>query len=433
MDTGNFEEGPYNRRKFLKTSGILAAGSVFGIPHVRAGSPPASNVIKVGLIGCGGRGTGAAVQALRADPDVVITALADIFEDRLEGAHHALQQVDANRTKVTEQQQYLGFDSYLQVINSDVDVVLLASPPYFRPAHLMAAVQAGKHIFCEKPFAVDSSGVRQVLEAVRISREKNIALVSGFCFRYDLRKRALFDQVLDRRIGEVLSVNSYRFGGELPYTPRQQEWTDLDYKLRNWHYYNWLSGDIIVEQSIHSLDMMLWAMGGRLPHKAIGIGGRQVRVDERYGNIYDHFAVEFEFMNGVKGFHFTRQQPGVANRNAVEVVGSEGTAALEVGRSYAITGRRPWNYEGPTNNMYQTQHDELFASIRQGKPINDGVWSTNSTILAVLCTMAGYSGQEITWEDVLNSTVTFGPPLDSFDGSADWPTPPVAIPGVTKV
>ena len=240
----------------------------------------------------------------------------------------------------------------------------------------MAAVQAGKHIFCEKPFAVDALGVQQVLEAVRLSREKNIALVSGFCFRYDFRKRALFDQVLNRRVGEVLSVNSYRFGGELPYTPRQQEWTDLDYKMRNWHYYNWLSGDVIVEQSIHSLDMMLWAMGGRLPHKAIGTGGRQVRVDERYGNIYDHFAVEFEFMNGVKGFHFTRQQPGVANRNSVEVVGSEGTASLEVGRSYTITGQRPWGYEGETNNMYQTQHDELFASIRQGKPINDGPWAT---------------------------------------------------------
>ena len=233
MSNGHLGSAPVNRRKFLKASSMLAVGSAFGLGHVQAGSPMASNVIKVGLVGCGGRGTGAAVQALRADPNVIITALADIFEDRLAGAYHALQQVDADRTKVTKQQQYLGFDSYQQVINSDVDVVLLASPPYFRPAHLMAAVQAGKHIFCEKPFAVDALGVQQVLEAVRLSREKNIALVSGFCFRYDFRKRALFGQVLNRRVGEVLSVNSYRFGGELPYTPRQQEWTDLDYKMRN--------------------------------------------------------------------------------------------------------------------------------------------------------------------------------------------------------
>ncbi|WP_353130877.1 Gfo/Idh/MocA family protein [Parapedobacter pyrenivorans] len=390
-------------------------------------------MIKVGLIGCGGRGTGAAVQALRADPQVVITALADIFEDRLADSLHALQKVDTKRTKVDPHHRFVGFDSYRQLIDSDVDVVLLASPPYFRPLHLSAAVAAGKHVFCEKPFAVDMPGVRKVLEAVKVSKEKNLALVSGFCFRYDYRKRALFEKVHQRAVGEILSLSSFRFGGELPFKPRQSHWNNLDYSLRNWHYYNWLSGDIIVEQSIHSLDMMLWAMNGRLPYKAIGTGGRQVRIAEKYGNIYDHFAVEFEFQNGVKGYHLTRQQPGCANRNTVDIVGSEGTASLEVGRRYAITGRRPWVYQGPTNNMYQTQHDALFASIRAGNPINDGGWSTNSTILAILSTMVGYSGRELTWEEALASDLTFGPPIDSFDWDTRWPTPPVAMPGTTTV
>ncbi len=421
----------FHRRTFLKNT---AKGAAFALaaPSLLFARPSVSSVIKVGLVGCGGRGTGAAVQALRADPSVVITAVADIFEDRLSESLHALRQVDAGRVQVEEGHAFLGFDGYQKLIDSGVDVVLLASPPYFRPAHLTAAIAAGKHVFCEKPVAVDMPGVRQVLEAVRISKEKNLALVSGFCFRYDLRHRALFDQVKKRTIGEVLSISSFRYGGELPFQPRKAEWSDLAYQLRNWHYYNWLSGDFMVEQSIHSLDMMLWAMGGRLPIKAIGSGGRQVRVEERYGNIYDHFAVEFEFQNGVKGYHFTRQQPGCANRNSVDVIGSEGTASLEVGRRYAVTGQRPWAYEGPTNNMYQTQHDELFASIRSGRPINDGVWMTDSTTLAILCTMAGYSGKEVTWAQAMASELTFGPSPESLNWDSKWPTPPGPLPGVTE-
>ncbi len=422
-----------NRREFLKTGSLLSLGGVLAAQGLSASTFSASNVIKVGLIGCGGRGTGAAAQALRADPNVVITALADIFEDRLAGSLQALQKIDEKRVQVDEQHRFIGFDSYQQVIDSGVDVVLLASPPYFRPLHLSAAVAAGKHVFCEKPVAVDMPGIRRVLEAVKVAREKNLALVSGFCFRYDVRKRALFEKVQQRAIGEVLSVSSFRYGGELPFQPRQPDWSDLAYQLRNWHYYNWLSGDLVIEQTIHSLDMMLWAMGGRLPYKAIGTGGRQVRVDEKYGNIYDHFAVEFEFQNGVKGYHFARQQPGCTDRNSVDIVGSEGTASIEVGRKYAITGRQPWQYEGPTNNMYQTQHDELFASIRVGRPINDGAWATNSTILAILCTMVGYGGHEITWEQALASDVTFGPPLETFGWDVEWPMPPIAKPGITKV
>lgn len=421
------------RRDFINASGLLALGGLTASKPLIASSRSLTNGIKVALIGCGGRGAGAAVQALQADSGVTITALADIFEDRLVGTLEVLRKIGGERVDVPRNRQFLGFDAYEKAIDADVDVVLLATPPYFRPQHLAAVVAKGRHVFCEKPLAVDAPGLRRVFEAVKQAKAKSLALVSGFCFRYDQPKRAVFDQVLDRRIGEILSVNSCRFGGELPYTPRQSGWSDLAYKLRNWHYYHWLSGDIMLEQSIHSLDMMLWALGGRLPQTAIGTGGRQVRTDAKYGNIYDHFAVEFEFANGIKGFHATRQQPGCANRNTVQVVGSTGTAEVEVGRTYAITGGRPWQYGGTTTNMYQTQHDELFASIRQGRPINDGNWAANSTLLALMCTLAAYGGQEVTWQQVLDSELTFGPDPKVLDWDTDWPTAPVAIPGVTKV
>lgn len=422
----------FSRRDFIKVSGTLAVGSVFDVNRAFPAGLQISNTIKVGLIGCGGRGVGAAVQALRADPQVVITAIGDIFEDRTAVALHALKQVDEGRTQI-DADVYLGFDAYQKVIDSDVDVVILASPPYFRPQHVTAAVSAGKHVFCEKPFAVDIPGVRQVIDAVRVAREKNIAFASGFCFRYDFRKRALFDKILNRDLGEILAVSSYRFGGELPSVDRQESWSDLAFQLKNWHYYNWLSGDMLVEQTIHSIDMMLWAMGGRLPYKVIGTGGRQVRVAEKYGNIYDHFAVEFEFRNGVRGFHFGRQQPGAAYRNTVNVVGSSSRADLSVGTKYVITGEHNWEYDGPTNNMYQTQHDELFASIRSGRPINDGEWAANSNILAILCTMAGYSGQEIDWDEAMKSNLSLGPAVETLDWDTVYETPPVPMPGMTKV
>lgn len=409
----------------------MALGGAFGLQSTLASGTQISNVIKVGLIGCGGRGLGAAAQALRADQQVVISAIGDIFEDRLTVAQHALRKVDEQRTPF-DKNIFIGFDAYQKVIDSGVDVVILASPPFFRPQHITAAVNAGKHIFSEKPFAVDIPGIRQVIDAVRVAREKNIAFASGFCFRYDARKRALFGKILNRDIGEILSLSSYRFGGELPATDRQENWSDLAYQLKNWHYYNWLSGDLVVEQTIHSIDMMLWAMGGRLPYKIIGTGGRQVRTAERYGNVYDHFAVEFEFRNGVKGFHFARQQAGCANRNTVNIVGTHSTADLAVNSRYAITGQENWTYTGPNNNMYQTQHDELFASIRNGRPINDGKWATDSSILAILATMATYSGQEILWDKAMESDYRVGPAIENFDWDTVYETPPVPMPGVTK-
>ncbi len=423
------------RREFIKKSGMALVGGSMVYPSgiLASSSHFNDDLIKVGLIGCGGRGTGAASQAIQADPNAVLTAMGDIFEDRLESSYAELLKISETQVKVDKEHKYIGFDAYQKVIDSGVDVVLLTTPPGFRPDHLTAAIDAGKHIFCEKPVAVDAPGVRKVLAAAKKAKEKNLSIVSGFCFRYDNSKRALFEKVLNGEVGDIRSVSTFRYGWEAWYKDRQPDWTEMTYQMRNWYYYNWLSGDFIVEQAVHSLDMMSWAMGDVMPIKAIGSGGRQKRTDKKYGNIYDHFAVEFEYPNGAKGYHFTRQQSDTARRNSVDVFGSEGNAIINVGRQYEIKGKENWRYRGEKNNMYQTQHDELFAAIREGKPINDGEWMANSTMLAIWARMAGYTGQEISWEEAFGSEEHLGPKFDEYAWDFVYPMPAIAVPGETKL
>jgi predicted dehydrogenase len=259
-------------------------------------------------------------------------------------------------------------------------------------------------------------------------------VVSGFTFRYDFPKRALFKRILDGQIGDVTSVFTARNGGGLWYKPRQDNWTEMEYQMRNWYYYDWLSGDYIVEMMVHSLDMMSWALGDRLPIRATGTGGRQSRIEAQWGNIYDHFAIEYEYENNIKWVHFSIQQKGCSNTNKVDIAGTEGFAAVDIGkRVHATMGAQRWDYDGEYNNPYETQHEELFTSIRAGKPINEGELMANSTMLAILGRMVGYSGQTITWEEAMNSNQTLGPAADAYSWNLEWPVPPVAVPGMTKV
>lgn len=424
-----------NRRNFLKSTGaVIIGGAVLPLgfsinPSYAAGD----NTLKVGLIGCGGRGTGAAVQALKADPKAVLSCMADIFPDYLEESHQSLLKANPTQVQVDENRKFTGFDAYKKVLESDVDVVLLTTPPAFRPGHFQAAIAAGKHVFCEKPVAVDAPGVRSVLATAREAQEKGLSVVSGFTFRYDFPKRAFFERVLNGDIGEVNTVYTVRNGGGLWTKPRQPDWKEMEYQLRNWYYYDWLSGDYLVEMMVHSLDMMSWAMGNKLPVRATGTGGRQSRVEEIYGNIYDHFAIEYEYENGAKGFHFSRQQKGCSNSNKVEIAGNEGNAVVDIGRGiHEIYGANSWKYEGEKNNPYDTQHEELFASIRSGKPMNEGELMANSTMLAIMGRMAGYSGQTLTWEEAINSEKVLGPDLEQYTWDLEWPVNPVPVPGVTK-
>ena len=421
-----------NRRAFLKSTGaVVMAGTIPYVGFSRSTSPLSSNTLKVGLIGCGGRGAGAASQAMQADPNVVLTAMGDVFADRLDESYNALLELHPDKVKVDKTNRFIGFDAYKKVIESGVDVVLLCTPPAFRPDHMMAAVEAGKHTFCEKPVAIDAPGVRKVLAAAKKAKEKKLSVVSGFCFRYDSPKRALFDRVLKGEIGEVKSVLTVRNGGELWSKPRQTGWSDMEYHLRNWLYHTWLSGDFITEMMVHSLDMMSWALGDKDPIKATGTGGRQSRTAEIYGNAYDHFAIEYEYANGVKGIHFSRQQDGCSTTNRVEVFGSQGNAFIQ-GSRHELSGKATWKYEGKVNDMYQTEHDELFASIRQGKPMNDGEVMARSSMLGVLGRMAAYTGQTITWEDAMNSNQALAPAIDQYTWELKWPDVEIARPGITK-
>ena len=393
-----------------------------------------SDVLRVGLIGCGDRGTGAATQALGADSNVKLVAMADAFEDRLQKSLEILQKDEkvAGKLDVKPDHRFVGFDAYQKLLDSGVDVVLLCTPPHFRPLHLQAAVEAGKHVFAEKPVAVDAPGVRSVLATCELAKKKRLSVVSGLCLRYDNGFRETVRRIQDGAIGEVVALfaNDYRSGRWAK--PRQPDWTDMQYQMRNWYNFTWLSGDFNVEQHVHFLDVCAWVMKDQYPVKAVGMGGRQVLTEPEYGQIYDHFSVVYEYADGAKLVSNCRQQPDCKNDMSAQVIGTRGRALLSERRKglRIKTAGGTWIYDGPENQMYQTEHDELFASIRNGKPINNGEYMAKSTLLAIMGRMAAYTGQEITWEMALNSKENLSPSRYAWD--AQPPAAQIAVPGQTR-
>lgn len=422
------------RREFLKRSTAIALGGALAgeLALARSAHAGGSDVLRVALIGCGGRGTGAAAQALAADPNVKLTAMADVFADRLAGSLAQLQKQEgiADRIDVPEERRFVGFDAYQQAIDSGVDVVLLTAPPHFRPAHFQAAVAAGKHAFCEKPMAVDAPGVRAILAAAEEAKQKNLSVVSGFCWRYDLPVRETMKRVLDGQIGDIVAIQETYNTGGLWMHQRQPQWSDMEWQLRNWLYFTWLSGDHIVEQHVHSLDKGAWLMHDEPPLKATGLGGRQVRVEPEYGHIFDHHAVVYEYPGGVRMYSYCRQQDGCANEVSDIFMGTEGTCSVLENKIVDRNGETQWRYRGPKPSMYQVEHNELLASIRSGQPINDGVSMARSTMLAIMGRMATYTGKTVTWDEALNSSEDLTPPSYSWS-SLD--VAPVALPGRTPL
>jgi len=423
-----------SRRSFLQNTGAAVAGGALAASIAAPTSVHAagSETIKVGLIGCGGRGTGAATNALRADPNVQLTAMADAFRDRLDLSHKNLVNSFGSKVAVDEDKKFVGFDAYKQLMQTDVDVVLLCTPPHFRPAMLEAAVAADKHIFCEKPVAVDPAGVRKVLQTVQKAKEKNLNVVSGLCWRYDYGVRETMKRIQDGAIGDIVAIQENYLTGGLWHRGRKPEWSEMEYQMRNWLYFTWLSGDHIVEQHIHSLDKALWLNGDKPPVRAFGLGGRQVRSAEKWGHIYDHFAICYEWESGVKTFAYTRQMGQCHNDVDDFVLGTKGKAAV------LGTRRRPrisnadgdWHYQGERPSMYDVEHRELFAALRSGNTINNGEYMSNSTLLAIMGREACYTGQMITWDDLLNSELDLSPAKYEW---GDVIQPSVAIPGSTKL
>jgi predicted dehydrogenase len=417
-----------SRRGFLKTSaGAAAALSIAGNAYADG-----NDLLKVGLIGCGGRGTGAATQALNADRNVKLWAMGDAFRERLDRSLASLRRDEeiAGKIDVPAERCFVGFNAYERVIASGVDVVLLCTPPHFRPIHLKAAVQANKHVFAEKPVAVDAPGVRDVLATCQEARRRNLSIVSGLCLRYSNAYKEMMRRLHDGAIGDIRVLQANDLRGRIWVFPRRPEWTDMEYHMHNWYYFTWLSGDFNVEQHVHNLDICAWAMRDQYPVRCVGMGGRQVRNGPDYGNIYDHFAVVYEYENGAKIFSNTRQQVGCKSDITVYAMGTQGNAVISE-RGQSITGQRAWQTRGRDNNFYQTEHDELFASIRNGRPLNNGEYMVKSTQMAILGRMAAYTGQQITWEQAWNSTENLSPASYAWD--ARPPASPIAVPGVTRL
>ena len=423
-----------SRRDFLKTSALIG-GALMGpaiLPDKMYGAVNDAP-LKIGLIGCGGRGTGAAGQALQADKNVALTAMGDVFEDQIKSSLEILQKDQPDKVKVDEANQFVGLDAYQKVIDSGVDVVLLTTPPGFRPMHLKAVVAANKHIFCEKPVATDAPGIRSVLESVEAARQKNLTLVAGLCWRYNLAERALFERIHHGAVGTVRAVYAKYYTATVKPMPQGSDrpagMGDLEWQLRNWYNFGWLSGDSLVEQAVHAVDWMCWAMKDVPPVKAVAVGGRQ--IPSPGGNIFDHFEVNYQYADGALGCVGSRQQNGCASDNTATIIGTkgEGHEMGFAGMPY-IKGKNEWRYSGPRPDMYQVEHDKLFASIRSGQPINDGLRMTHSTLAGIMGRMAAYTGQEITWDMALNSQESLAPAVIAWD--APVPVAPMAMPGKTK-
>lgn len=424
-----------SRREFLKTSSTAALAGAAMAPHLlraQAEGKSPGETLRVGLIGCGGRGTGAAAQALKADSNVELYAMGDAFAGPLDfSLQNITREVGEEKVKVKPEHKFAGLDAYRKVIDAGVDVVLLATPPGFRPQHLRAAIEAGKHVFCEKPMATDAPGVRSVMESVRLAKERELAIVAGFCWRYDSPLRELFRRIHDGHIGEVRAIyGTYLTGPVKPMPPessRPDGITDLEWMVRNWYNFNWLGGDGLVEQAVHTADWLGWVMKDVPPVSCTAVGGRQIPAHG--GNIYDHIEVNYRWENGVRGFLAQRQIPGCFNENNLTVIGSKGVASFD-GRVAGILGETRWRYQGEKPSMYQVEHDELFASIRSGKRINDGDRMASSTLLSIMGRNAAYTGQEVTWDMILNSQQVLVPEIVDWNSKVE--PEPLAMPGITK-
>ena len=447
-----------SRRDFLKTSSAAAAaGTVLSsLNAVQAAHTSYDETIRLGMIGCGGRCTGAANQAMNTAGPTKLIAMCDAFDDRLQGSLKTLQRQHKDKVDVPEERQFVGFDGYKKLLETDIDLVLIATPPGFRPVHFEAAVNAGKHVFAEKPVAVDAAGIRRFLAAVEESKKKDLLVQIGLQRRHERAYMETMKRLHDGAIGDIVAARAYWNGGGVWTRNRQPGQTEMEYQMRNWYYFNWLCGDHIVEQHIHNLDVINWLMGGA-PVKAQGQGGRQVRTGKEHGEIYDHHMVEFtygdtEWGNDVMMLSACRHIKNCWNKVDEFCHGSKGSCHIGKAQIFDTKGNVTWAYEAPSDfkgrkdednrgrGGHQQEHHDLFKDLRGGKRPNEGEYGAMSTMTSILGRMATYSGKELTMEDALNSEVVISP-IDKFTSMSD--TPPVLpnddmtynipMPGVTKV
>jgi predicted dehydrogenase len=415
----------------------VAAGLASGLALARSAHAAGSDEIKIALVGCGGRGCGAAVNALRTKANVKLVAMADAFQSRLDAGVHAVEAMGGDKFDVPKERQFAGLTAYQQAIDSDADVVFLCSPPGFRPAQFEAAVKAGKHVFMEKPVAVDAPGVRRVLAANQAAKKKGLAVAVGHHLRHEAKHREVIQRLQDGIIGDINLMRAYFCSGGVWVRPRQDGEAEMHYQIRNWYYFTWLSGDHIVEQHVHDLDVINWLKNAH-PVRANGMGGREVRKGPDYGEIFDHHAVEFDYADGSKLMSFCRHIPNCWNSFAEYAHGTKGYADIEGhGRSVIyVDGQEPlrWNRD---RDGHQVEQDDFFAALLANEPYNEGDYGATSTMTAIMGRMATYSGRVVTWGEAFNSQLDLSPAALDFD--AEVPVKPgpdgiyaCAVPGVTN-
>lgn len=427
-----------SRRDFVKGTAAAALGaSLLGSFNPARAYASADETLKVGLIGCGGRGTGAAIQALSTEGNVQLTAMADAFQDSLDKSLSDIKSQFQNRPEriaVPDEQKFTGLDGFQKLMGTDVDVVILATPPGFRPIMFDAAVQAGKHIFMEKPVATDSAGVRSVLANAKVAKEKNLKVGVGLQRHHQAGYLETIKRIKDGAIGEIVALRAYWNGGGVwdPRISRDQAKTEMEYQVRNWYYYTWLCGDHICEQHIHNIDVCNWIMDD-YPTEAYGMGGRIYRTDKKYGEIYDHHAVEFVYGDGnTRMYSQCRHIPRCWNSVTEHAHGTKGFADVS---GYRIeSGTEKWQYREKEKNPYQVEHDNLFAAIRNDTPYNEAENGAKSTLTSIMGRYATYSGKKVTWAEALNSDVVLFPKDLAWDAQPPvMPNSdgvyPVVIPG----
>jgi predicted dehydrogenase len=413
--------GEFSRRGFMKAASAVALAAAIGTNYAWA---QGSDEIRVALIGCGGRGTGAATDCCGSSPNVKLVAMADLFQDRLDGSKHQLQSMGTDKFAVTDDRCFVGWDAYQKVMAlKDVNLVILATPPAFRAMMIEAAVEAGKHIFAEKPVAVDPAGVHSVLASYDKINDKKLCFVCGTQRRHDAGYNDVIKRIHDGAIGEILSGNIYWNQGGLWLHPRQPDWSDMETQVRNWIYYTWIGGDHIVEQHVHQIDVMNWVMQDN-PTEAYAMGGRQSRTDPAYGDVFDHFATEFTFKNGARIASQCRQQDGTDARVAEYFVGAKGTSDP----AGWIKGENKFRYKRPEDILgpYQQEHADLIHAIRTGNQINEAKRIAEVCMAAIMARMSAYTGKKVTWDEAMGSKVSMLPAKLEL---GPLPVAPVAIPG----
>ena len=435
-----------SRRNFVKKTAALTTGVLTStLPIHSFANVSNDKKLKLALVGCGGRGSGAAVQALIADENVELIAMADVFKDRIEKSLEGIKEYfgDTKKINVNEKNIFIGFDSYIKAIDL-CDVVILTTPPGFRPLHFEYAVQNDKHIFMEKPLATDAPGVRRVLDAARVAKEKKLNVVVGLQRHYENKYINLYNKLKSDAIGKIISGQVYWNDGGVWVNKRKPEQTELEYQMRNWYYFNWICGDHILEQHIHNIDVANWFIG-EYPSTAQGMGGREVRNGKDHGHIFDHHFVEFHYPGGAVISSQCRHQKNTMRRVDEVFQGTKGSITLGSGEIRDLSGNLKFSY--PKNNYwesddepnpYQVEHDKLFKSIREGNVISDAENGAKSTLSAIMGRMATYTGKKITWDEIMNSKESLVPDnlswnstppiLPDEDGNYDVP-----VPGKTKV